>query len=399
MKIHKMSHPRDVSTFINTVQSQKHGGKIDIYFEKCPVFPAAAVPISGIIQTLKKNISVKCHYGKDSYISVINLCSPYNVKDHLDSLAYPFAKVWKFTDFEDVTKLVDAFTKELLSLTECSRGLIEGLTWSLNEVMDNVIQHSLVNEGYIMAVYHKNTDYFLVSIYDAGQGIYNSLRNSEYHPRNAIDAISIAIQEGKTRDKKIGQGNGLWGLCNILEKNKGKLTITSAGGSLMLDGNKDVRKFDNLPVLNNKNGTTAIDIAFNCKKEISIAEALNGYTPEDINFGKLIDDNNFIKYKLSEKTTGFGTREAGIRVRNEVVNFLTRLESTEKIEIDFSDISVISSSFADEFIGKLVVRLGFYRFSNMVKLSNANKTIEAILNRSIVQRLTQLLSPENQNIM
>jgi hypothetical protein len=169
---------------------------------------------------------INCYYPADSYLSTVQFNTPYKVSEHEDSLAFPFSKIWRFNDFDEVTKLVNAYLDEITSIVECSTGLIEGLEWSLNETMDNVLQHSLCSEGYMMGVVHKTTNYILFTIYDNGQGIYNSLRDSEYHPRNAIDAISIAIQEGKTRDHRIGQGNGLWGLSNIVQNNRGRLEIT-----------------------------------------------------------------------------------------------------------------------------------------------------------------------------
>lgn len=53
---------------------------------------------------------------------------------------------------------------------------------------------------------------------------------------------------------------------------------------------------------------------------------------------------------------------------------------------------MISSSFADEFIGKLLVELGFFRFTKTIFLTNVSKSIESIINRSVSQRMAQLFS-------
>ena len=66
----------------------------------------------------------------------------------------------------------------------------------------------MCGEGYMMGVFYKTTNCIMLSIFDNGLGIYNSLHESEYRPRNTINAISIAIQEGKTRDRKCA-------LCNF----------------------------------------------------------------------------------------------------------------------------------------------------------------------------------------
>ena len=83
--------------------------------------------------------------------------------------------------------------------------MLDSIEWALNEVMDNVIQHSNSSHGYVMGQLHTNRKYIAFTVFDTGQGIYNSLRQSEHAPRNSIDAITLAIKEEVTRDKKIGK--------------------------------------------------------------------------------------------------------------------------------------------------------------------------------------------------
>ena len=390
----EISRQANITYFINKLRPHLSDDHINIYFKNLKnVLPTACVPIAGIIDSLRsQGRDIICHYPQKSYLATIQFNTPYKVDEHLDSLSFPFAKLWKFNNFGEVTKLVDAYLDELTSLVPCSSGLIEGLEWSLNETMDNVLQHSMCNEGYMMGVVHKSNNCVMFSIFDNGLGIYNSLRESEYHPRNAIDAISIALQEGKTRDHKIGQGNGLWGLNNIILKNKGRLEIRSHGSMLRLNKNGDVNKFDNLPCINKQMGTTAISFSLDYNNQISIADALGGYVPFDVNFDDKIDDRNCLKFKLNEETTGFGTRIAGERVRNKVLNYFKRVNAPSKIEIDFSGVSMISSSFADEFIGKMLAEFGFYRFTKLIVLTGISDTVESILNRSVSQRMAVIYS-------
>ena len=391
INIFEMSHPQHVSYFIRQIQPLLNDPIIDIYFKEKQALPAACVPICGIIQNLRKSGKVvNVHYAYDSFLKNIHFDTPYKVEEHSDSLSFPFSKIWHFTSFEEVTKLVDGYLEEITSIVPCSEGLIEGLEWSLNETMDNILQHSMGGDGYMMGVVHKNSNYALFSIFDDGQGIFNSMRDSEYHPRTAIDAISIAIQEGKTRDKNIGQGNGLWGLNNIIASNKGKLEITSHGSSLMLRTDGTITKFTNLPIFNPKRATTTVNISFNYSNKISVAEALGGYVPTDYKYEENLDDKNAFTFVVKEEATGFGTRIAGERVRNKVLNYLKRIDTPSSINIDFSGISMISSSFADEFIGKMIAELGFLRFTKIINIMNVSTSIESILNRSVSQRMAQL---------
>lgn len=391
----EMTHPMHVSYFLRQLGPQLAEEKLCVSIMAKQILPAACVPICGIIDTLREQgKQIKCVYPEASYLANIHFNKPYLVSEHKDSLAFPFSKIWKFNDFSEVTLLVNAYADEIAASISGSSGLIEGIEWSLNEAMDNVLQHSGSGVGYIMGVLHKTTNYIMFSLFDNGQGIYNSLRNSEYHPRNAIDAISLSIQEGKTRDHSIGQGNGLWGLYNIVRNNKGRLSINSHGSSLVLYDNGKLKKFEDLPLLNTKNATTTVNMYINYSNDISVVDALGGYTPADIRYENKLDDDNCLIFTLSEESNGYGTRIAGERVRNKVINHFLRTDPPSRVLIDFAGVSMISSSFADEFIGKLLVQWGFCRFINTVQLCNLSPTIEMIINRSVSQRMS-LLFPTN----
>ena len=59
------------------------------------------------------------------------------------------------------------------------------------------------------------------------------------------------------------------------------------------------------------------------------------------------------------------------------------------IHVDFDGISVISSSFADEFLGKLFVRIGALRFMTAIQLRGVSPTVRSVLDRAILQRVQQ----------
>src|SRR5207302_835688 len=82
--------------------------------------------------------------------------------------------------------------------------------------------------------------FIYASIADSGIGIYKSLRESVFAPKSEIDAITLAIREGVTRDSGVGQGNGLWGLARLVEQNGGSLTITSGESQLLVESSGNV---------------------------------------------------------------------------------------------------------------------------------------------------------------
>ena len=81
------------------------------------------------------------------------------------------------------------------------------------------------------------------------------------------------------------------------------------------------------------------------------------------------------------------TRVSGARIRNEVINLQTT--TTRPVILDFDGVSIVSSSFADELIRKLIVYCGFVEFTQTIHLRNMNEAIQSIVQRSVTQRMAE----------
>lgn len=228
-----LTNQRLVPEFINSIQRLhfKFGHKkIILDFEEVDkIYPYPSTAISGFINYFRDNLNIEFEFINTSkYLNYIHFANPQvvsiaNVNHHKDCLD----NIWKFHNSEEVSLLVNGILANIRRSIECEPGVLDACTWGLNEIMDNVIQHSETNCGYIMATIHKSKKNINVCIFDYGIGIYLSFKNSknEYNPRSATDAISLAIQEGTTRNKEVGQGNGMWGLYNIVNLNSGHMGI------------------------------------------------------------------------------------------------------------------------------------------------------------------------------
>lgn len=122
-------------------------------------------------------------------------------------------------------------------------------------------------------------------------------------------------------------------------------------------------------------------------KEISISKALGGYEPVNLKLESLEDNSGNINIDLHSKESGVGTRTSGEKIRNELINIYK--QSSKNISLDFANINIVSSSFADELIGKLVTEFGFYGFNNIFKLKNMNSIVQSIVQRSVAQRMME----------
>jgi hypothetical protein len=60
---------------------------------------------------------------------------------------------------------------------------------------------------------------------------------------------------------------------------------------------------------------------------------------------------------------------------------------SKKVIVDFRDIKLVSSSFADEVFGKLFIELGPLEFSAKLELKNIDPIVKLLIDRAIVQRM------------
>ena len=89
--------------------------------------------------------------------------------------------------------------------------------------------------------------------------------------------------------------------------------------------------------------------------------------------------------KLKEFGTSLGSRVLGKEVSN-VVDF----EKEDEIILDFQNVKLVTSSFADEVIGKNCTKLGLHNFFKKVQIVNSSEQINLILKKAIIDRLVEL---------
>lgn len=98
-----------------------------------------------------------------------------------------------------------------------------------------------------------------------------------------------------------------------------------------------------------------------------------------------LSDDDEIVFRVADEATGFGNRQTGRELNMKLQNLMTQFCGS-RVRVDFSDVSLISASFADEFIAKLVVELGHFSFFSRVVITNTNRLIGQTLDNVIKQR-------------
>ncbi len=389
--IYELHHPRCVSQFIWHMKGIDQEGYQDVTVKWLgeKVFPNACVPISGIIQYYKTARKMEFHFEilPDNYLYQCGFTEPiYEDKETLEKERNPFGKIYRYNETGQVAALTQAYINAISRQVTCSEGVISSLIWCINEVMDNVLVHGETDNGYVMAQFHEKTKHVAFCVFDAGVGIYNTMKQSSHAPKQPIDALSLAIQEGVGDGK--GQGNGLYGLYQIICENKGLLTITSGSASMMFAKDGNIKKFERIPFLSPKNNGTIIDFQLDLTNEVNIRQAfksIGGFDGFDIRLDDMWQEDDTVLYKVYENCRGTATREAGFELRNDVQNILKRLQAP--MILDFSDVKTVSSSFIDEFISKMVISLGVVEFNGLIRIKNMNETVRFLCNRSTYMRI------------
>ena len=223
-------------------------------------------------------------------------------------------------------------------------------------------------------------------VFDMGVGIYGSLKKSKHCPNTPVDGLTMALQEKVTRDERVGQGNGMWGLKKIIDENGGNLLIESNTAVFSsINGEVQTKTTEKYNAGNYKNATL-VDFQMDIARPIDIAKALNGHEPSDFWLeDHEVDDKLY--FFVQEDSVGTGTRIAAQKFKNKILNSFR--EERKKVVLDFQGINVVSSSYADELIGKIVAEKGFLYFLNYFELRNLSPFNMSVVNRSVEQRMAQ----------
>jgi hypothetical protein len=220
---------------------------------------------------------------------------------------------------------------------------------------------------------------------DAGVTISRSLREGRPDLRDDTSALRAAVEEGVTRNKATNQGNGLFGTFKCCEVSGGEFEILSGMVQLRHSpGSLSVTR-GAIPF----RGTyVRASIGYDYDKLLEKALVFGGKQHDpgaDFIERYYHSDGDAVIFHVARELKSFGSREAGKIARSKVEAITEGL--TLPIEFDFSDIPLITSSFADEVFGRLFETLGAIRFGQMCRFRHADSTIRGLIDRAVVQRM------------
>lgn len=295
-----------------------------------------------------------------------------------------------FTNASEQQRAVNRIVNAILgAIPDLQRKELSALEWSVNEITDNVLNHAQSTIGGLVQVstfqrMRKRVEYIVA---DAGVGVPATLRAT--HPSLTSDAAALeqAIREGVTRDKDVGQGNGLFGSYQVCSHSNGFFQIESGYGKLMFTERDGLRiTSERVPY----EGTlVAAQIDFSVPRLLEEALRFGGEVYKRTDYVELKYEQHGsedLLFKMSEESASFGSRVAGAPVRKKLAN-LAAMCPGQKIVLDFGGVPLVSSSFADEVVGKLFAELGPLTFMQRFQFRNIDPTARQLVDRAIAQRM------------
>lgn len=308
--------------------------------------------------------------------------------------------VRRYRTHPEQQEVVNAATDVVLKNMSLKRDAIAALDWTVNEITDNVLNHAQAPDGGLLQVntFRENHRIALV-VADGGRGIPAAMREA-YPQLHDHDAITEATKAGVTSPRDAGQGNGLAGSLRIAKYAEGSFQIISGRASWSVYRDERTGKYRTLrgsaPATFKFPGTTVIvELSTTAEFDISEALALEGWGPlhDSLSFPDLVDlkyatSDDTLTIRVCDESAGVGTRHAGAELRRKCLNLLAA-DPSKRLVLDWSGLTFVSSSFADEAVGKLFVEMGFTAFASRVSHTGAEQLVASLLDRAVAQRVAQ----------
>ena len=76
-----------------------------------------------------------------------------------------------------------------------------------------------------------------------------------------------------------------------------------------------------------------------------------------------------VEFKFRKYDTDFGTREMGAKLREEIKLLM---KGTDRVVLDFTDVNVVTNSFADECIAKLLLDMSLQELKERTTFRGLN---------------------------
>lgn len=283
-------------------------------------------------------------------------------------------------DVFDAHTLNDVYQQVLATLTshfEIEVSVLQALSYCFYEILDNVHIHSGKPLGTAITHFDTSQDTLRILVADDGMGIRQSLaENEKFRDVTEAEAIRMCIEDSVTDGK--GMGFGLYATSRLM-KDVGLQFILHSGN------HKLIHKGDSTEVIENGYWQgTIVYMEITTSKEIDPNDVVDHRTDADAQYNESFIETDELdclwtngkstdEFKFSLIASDFGTREMGAKIRKQL---LPRFSEDSRIALDFTGVNVVSNSFADECIAKLLLDMPLEELKQRITFRGLNSMAE-----------------------
>lgn len=283
-------------------------------------------------------------------------------------------------DVFDAQSLNDVYQQVLKTLTshfEIEVSVLQALSYCFYEILDNVHIHSGKPLGTAITHFDAKKDVLRVLVADDGIGIRASLAaNEQYKDVTESDAIQMCLKDSVTDGK--GMGFGLYATSRLMKDIGIRFVIHSGHHKLIIKDNESEI------IENGLWQGTIIFMEITTSREIDPNDVVEHRTEADEQYNEQFIETEELenlwkdlpalnRFKFSEYGTDFGTRDMGAKLRQLIQPLLV---SGERLALDFTDVNVVSNSFADECIAKLLQEYSLDTLKQRITFCNLTSMAE-----------------------
>lgn len=283
-------------------------------------------------------------------------------------------------DVFDSHSLNDVYQQVLQTLTshfEIEVSILQALSYCFYEILDNVHIHSGKPLGTAITHFDAENEVLRILVADDGMGIRQSLaENEKFRDITEADAIRMCIEDSVTDGK--GMGFGLYATSRLM-KDVGLQFILHSGN------HKLIHKGDSTEVIENGMWQgTIVYMEITTSKEIDPNDVVDHRTDADAQYNEAFVETEELEalwtngsftceFKFAEIASDFGTREMGAKIREQLRPMFAE---DSRIALDFSAVNVVSNSFADECIAKLLLDIPLCKLKQLITFRGLNPMAE-----------------------
>lgn len=283
-------------------------------------------------------------------------------------------------DVFDAHTLNDVYQQVLQTLTshfEIEVSILQALSYCFYEILDNVHIHSGKPLGTTITHFDAQKEVLQVLVADDGMGIRQSLaENEKFRDITEADAIRMCIEDSVTDGK--GMGFGLYATSRLM-KDVGLQFVLHSGN------HKLIHKGESTKVIENGFWQgTIVYMEITTSKEIDPNDVVEHRTDAEEQYNESFVESDGLDalwsdgavttiFRFSQFGTDFGTREMGARIREQL---LPLLAEDACVALDFTGVNVVSNSFADECIAKLLLTIPLSQLKKRITFSGLNSMAE-----------------------